>query len=177
LKAWVIASALHTAEASLCRDCALSYGRAKQNSTLLTGWWGVLAPFRNMAAIVRNARNLRAASKLSSPRANEPDVVAMFPHALHPGRSVFRRPGAWVSTIVVLIVGGIVAGSASSSEQVGWVVGSCVKGYTVTTPVACSSPHDGRIIAIKTTAVACPASAESYVEDSDGTTYCIDEDR
>jgi hypothetical protein len=175
LKAWVIASALHTAEASLCRECALSYGRAKQNSTLLTGWWGVLAPFRNIAAIFRNARSLRVASTLGSPRGSAPDVVAMFPRPLHPGRSVFRRPGVWVSSIVVLIVGGIAAGSASSSQP-GWVVGSCVKGFTTASPVSCSEPHDGRIVAITSLAAACPSAAESYVE-GDGSVYCIDEDR
>jgi hypothetical protein len=67
-RAWLFAANLWWTEARLCRDCGRALGRSSQNRTLWTGWWGLLAFFRNLGVVATNAVALVRVSRLSAPR-------------------------------------------------------------------------------------------------------------
>ena len=50
-----------------CKNCAQALGRELQSRTVATGWWGVLAIFRNLGAIAKNTANLNKAGRLGGP--------------------------------------------------------------------------------------------------------------
>lgn len=184
--AYVFRANLHSTDASFCRNCALSYGRAKQNRTLWTGWWGVLSFFRNLAIVYRNTRMLRKAARMTAPtRPREPLLVpANAP--LDPGRPLIKRSGLWATTAAILVaVGAITSNSKPSStggtnspapETIGdWQVGNCVSmvsGGTVVPLKTCAGSHFGKIVQVTSVASACPSTAVYYV--NRGTSvYCI----
>lgn len=106
--AWVIRATRYTQALPMCRDCALTLGRSHQNRTLITGWWGILSLFRNLAVVFTNARALRRASRLAPPRPVA-DVVAPLPGPLDPGRSVFARSGVYVAAVTFAVLGVVAA--------------------------------------------------------------------
>src|SRR6478672_7139761 len=59
--AWLIAGRRYTSAVELCGQCASAMGRAHQNRTLYSGWWGVTAVFTNFGVLARNALQLRRA--------------------------------------------------------------------------------------------------------------------
>lgn len=201
--AWVLGATVHTLEAPLCRSCGQSLGRAKQNRTLWAGWWGVLSFFRNLLVVVRNAWHLQRLWRLPVPSTPSDAVMVPLASPLDPGRAVWLR-GGFVAVALVVSLGLLGAafdsgddatgpstgssiddpapggssrssgGSGVGGSPVGWTVGSCVRGATWVTPVSCSSPNDGEIIAVVSSVDACPYAADAYVEDL-GDVYCIDE--
>jgi curved DNA-binding protein CbpA len=65
--AWLLSGRRYLSSVELCRQCALDMGRAHQNRTLYTGWWGVAALFTNFGAVARNARQFRRAVQYPDP--------------------------------------------------------------------------------------------------------------
>ncbi len=188
--AWLLGATSYSIGADLCRSCGQSIGRAKQNRTLLTGWWGLLALLRNLFVVTRNTVNLLHAARLGPP-AHGGDVTAPLPGPLPPGRATWRRSGFYlVATLVALATIGAALeepsegddrsretrpGSIFTSEpDAEWQTGSCIDGSTWVVPVPCSEPNDGRIVRRVSSASSCPFTAESYVEDGPDV-WCIDE--
>lgn len=184
--AYIIRANLSSTDACFCRNCALSYGRARQNRTLWTGWWGVLSFFRNLAIVYRNARMLRKAARLTAPKAASEPLLVARSTPLDPGRPILKRSGVWATTASVLIVAGAMTANSSPSstdgiytpapETIGeWRAGNCVSmvsGGSVVPLTSCAGSHFGKIVLVTTTASACPSSAVYYV--TRGTSvYCI----
>lgn len=182
---------VRTIDARLCRDCGLAIGREVQSKTILTGWWGLFAIFRNIAAIVSNSNSLYKASLTGQPQ-NDSGFFMPLPV----GKSVFSRPRTWIgigAVALAIAIGvsqsntssqsnstsrfeqGATNQSASTSDAT-FRVGGCVSGFTVVSPVSCSSSHLGKIVAKTSYSFECPTIAESYV-DYLGSTFCIDEDQ
>lgn len=173
--AWLLGGRRYGVQASLCRNCALALGRAQQNKTLYSGWWGIISFFTNFALIYRNARALRYASKWLTTPQRVSGVVAPMRQPASVGRAVARRGGFWFATALVLaVVGGGAAVAANHQAAPTFTVGNCVSGTgSSVQPVSCSDSHDGKIIDEVTTQTDCPASADGYVEDA-GMILCID---
>ena len=112
--AWLIRATRYTQGLSMCGPCALCIGRSHQNRTLMTGWWGILSFFRNLAVVFTNARELRRAGHLPTPRP-VPDVVAPLAAPLDAGRPVFARCGLYVAIAAFVVLGAM--GAASEEED------------------------------------------------------------
>jgi|GEM_PF-5164564 len=102
-------------EALLCRDCGLAACRTAQRRTLRRGWWGMLAPFANLRAIVHNSSERafvrRIEPMVPRPRSGGPDRVRQRGDSAGLARS---RVVGWFAGIgaVALIIGvAIPAGS------------------------------------------------------------------
>ncbi len=161
--------------APLCRDCGMAEFRDLQNRTMLTGWWGVISFFANCLFVLSNSGAALKLRNLEPP--TRTDLIDVpLPRPLAPGKSIFARPGIWVTAVVVagLIVFAASGGATSPTSSAGWSVGSCVEGTTVASPVDCSESHDGKIIATRADSDHCPFTADGYVDDDSGIVYCID---
>lgn len=187
-RAWVLAASVWSTEARVCRDCALALGRSSQNRTLWTGWFGLIAFFRNLAIVATNAKGLWSAGRLAAPRARPGEIFTPFIRPLPPGKSVWARSGVWVVVVAVILLGGLGAGTETerttpasrppftisdapplpttrpTSRGATWRVGSCVSRGTWVSPVPCSQPNGGEIIGRASSPAGCPARATSYVE-------------
>lgn len=187
--AYVFAARAYETNVELCRSCGLAIGRSRQNRTLLTGWWGVISAFRNVAYACTNALELNRASKLGAP-SRDPMVAAPLTSSMVPGKSVFARSGFWVTVAIVVVVAlAIQSSSAQSSSRANgssttrttpvvptWKVGNCVVDHGSTLePVFCSQPHDGKIDSSRSLPSACPTNTEWYAE-SGGLVWCVDAD-
>ncbi|HET9729579.1 MAG TPA: hypothetical protein VFR41_09180 [Acidimicrobiia bacterium] len=49
----------HTIRAMLCCDCGIDMGNEISRKSFATGWWGVVAPFVNVAVLIGNYREVR----------------------------------------------------------------------------------------------------------------------
>ncbi len=163
---------IRTVQARLCRDCAQGIGREMQSRTLVTGWWGLVAFFRNLAAIVGNLNSLFRAFRMAAPSA--PDGWRTFPMPV--GAGLFKRPLTWVGVgLIGLFVGvGVVNSNREPSTYDSPAIGRCISGFSNITVVPCSASHNGRIVTSAYTSEGCPASAESYIT-YQSTVYCIDD--
>lgn len=167
LNGWVLGTTIYTTEIDLCRNCALSYGRSKQNRTLWRGWWGLFAFFRNFLVVWRNGRGLFQARRLDPPQL-DPDVIAPLSGPLDPGKSLFRRSGVWavaIGWITLSVLGGQTSDPSRNAvtgeiEKEGELdassaqVGDChkdnldrttVKTFKSIRVVPCALPHSGEI--------------------------------
>lgn len=177
---------IRTFDARLCRDCGLAIGREVQSRTILSGWWGVFASFRNIAAIASNSNNLYKASLIEPPKTSRDSMFRPLPV----GKSVFARPRTLIglAALALLIAVGIGQSNSTGSTSGGgslstpsasnyetFRIGACVSGITMVTPVPCSSPHSGKIVSRATTASGCPLYTESFLQEV-GFVFCIDDD-
>jgi hypothetical protein len=175
--AWIFSARRYSSTLELCRACALAMGRAHQNRTLDTGWYGIFAFFWNFGVVFRNASGLRAAAAMPSPTQHD-EVVAPLRGPVAPTPPLLRRGGAWFAAalVAVVIVVIVVFGSKSSDAPLhtNFEVGACVQGTGTVTPVDCSASHSGKIVDSADSPNGCPAAATGYVTDG-GTVYCIDD--
>lgn len=184
--AYLLASTIYSFAGRVCRDCGQALGRTHQNRTLMTGWWGIVPSFRNIAYIMANSKNLAALAHLGNPQRSR-DVAGPLAFPLQPGRNLLYRPGVWVAAAIatgLLIVGAAVGRSRESSDatynapssSASWIVGNCVSGTSLLSPVPCTDPHTGAIVAMPFSEAGCPIYAEVYVELRERVA-CIDDDR
>lgn len=160
-------------DAQLCRDCAQAVGREMQSKTLVTGWWGVFAVFRNLYAIASNSNSLINASRIAPPVS--PSGYVTYPLPI--GEPLFRRPRTWVGwAIVAALIGIGVPLGVQESNRPTIGVGACVSGYASVSAVSCDSRHDGKIVSIASSQYQCPASTEEYIPNG-SRVYCVDTDR
>jgi hypothetical protein len=170
----LVSHRVRTLEARLCRSCGQGMGREMQSRTLVSGWWGVIAVFRNAAAIFTNAAALHRIGQLPPP--TSPAGWRTFP--LPVGPTLFRRPRTWIGIGLAAVLAAAVVQSSTKepSRYDSPAVGRCVSGYASVEIVPCSASHSGRIIDEAYSTYACPAESESYVT-YQGRVYCVDDDR
>ena len=165
---------VRTLEARLCRACGQGIGREMQSRTLVSGWWGVIAVFRNVAAIFANAAALHRVGQLPPPAS--PTGWRTFP--LPVGPTLFRRPRTWIGIGLAALLAGLIvqSGTKEPSMYDSPAVGRCVSGYASVNVVPCSASHSGRIIDEVSSTYSCPAESDSYVT-YQGRVFCVDDDR
>ena len=154
-----------------CHDCGLALGRKYESSTLITGWWGIISFFLNFANVLTNATNLSKVGKLPPPQGGDPS------RRLDPGRPVFARAGFFVALaifgfVALVLANGIVNGDKLPSSNVGKCV---VEGSTgKVSTVSCTSPHDGKVVAVADDESGCPVSADVILTQSGKKgVYCV----
>jgi hypothetical protein len=157
-----------------CRDCGLHDGRAAQLKTIITGWWGVISFFFNIAGIVGNARGLGALRALPEPTGGDAT------RRLDPGKPLFLRPAMWAVIAVFIAAVAFIAYprphkpvSAAAQSSVGRCVVYLPDDDTKFT--SCASPHDGKVVAAVTSIYDCPASKNTKVKLPGDEYLCIDE--
>jgi hypothetical protein len=96
----------------------------------------------------------------------------------HIGRWVLASLAALLAVIaIVALVIGATGSAAPPATTINptpvWGVGTCVAGSPQIRPVACSEPHNGKVIARSAVPTTCPDAADSYAEDTTGV-WCID---
>jgi hypothetical protein len=124
-----------------------------QNATLVTGWWGLLSFFMNVAAVGTNWQMLQKLRGLGPPAGGDPA------RRLRRGRSVLLRAGLLVPLALALVAAtAIVAGISAGPSVAGFHAGDCfLVGDDDDIKVAdCAKPHDGQVLAIVSSADACP---------------------
>jgi hypothetical protein len=167
----------------MCRSCGLAVFREMTNKTLMTGWWGVISFFTNIATIVRNvgARNrLLALAPPIVPSSAAAGAPAAEP--LDPNPPLTRRPGIWVAIGLFLVIGVLVARDASDgTSSTADLAGRCVllrSGDELDSFVDCGKRHDGAVVLVTTSDVLCPSSADiSFKNKVTGKVLCVDVDR
>jgi hypothetical protein len=157
-----------------CRDCGLHDGRSAQLKTIITGWWGIISFFFNLAGIAGNARGLSTLRSLPEPRGGDAS------RRLDPGKPLFLRPAMWA--VIAVFIGAVafiayprphkpVSAVAKSS------VGRCVV-YLAdedTKFTSCASQHDGKVVAAVSSIYDCPAKKNTKIELPDDEYLCVDE--
>ena len=91
-----------TIDERMCRECSRRIGRSMQSATLLTGWWGLFAMFRNALAVITNSFSLYRAANMPAPVGG--------PISFEKERSVFARAQTWIG---IGIVGGLIASAGT----------------------------------------------------------------
>ena len=168
-------------QASLCRQCALAFGRAQQNKTLWSGWWGIISFFTNFGVIFRNAGSLRRAGRLHSPSAVA-GVLAPLSTPADPGAPMVKRAGFWFATVlitIVAVVGLSIASNSSSptsSTPTTFSVGDCISGNPggTATPVPCSGKHNGKIVDEVSSKNDCNAATSDGYITTATSVFCVD---
>lgn len=159
-----------------CQTCGTAIFRELTNRTLITGWWGILSFFLNLATIVRNLVAYRAIRRLAWPRPNPGNVLSLLPLPLDPGRPLHKRAGVWVAPFAAVVAGGLIGGAVGDAGQRSARelphVGSCVD-FADEQAVPCSGPHDGYVIAVTDSRLDCPVAADFSAERADGRIVCI----
>jgi hypothetical protein len=112
----------------LCRLCGEAMYNESQRSTLLKGWWGVVAPLATVVAFVGNALKIGKIRALPNPVARYPGAFTALPAPIPVSVHWYKRPASIVASLTALaIIGFIVAGIATApvgnSSSAG--VGTC----------------------------------------------------
>lgn len=107
----------------LCLPCGVNMFRTVQASTLVTGWWALLAAVMNVRFLVGNYVAVRRHRRMvPPPQHRDPLVVTPMDPPVAPVRPVFLRVGpvvatAFVSGLFALFVVGMVVGASAGSED------------------------------------------------------------
>jgi hypothetical protein len=160
---------------TFCRDCGRSLFRTVMNRTLLVGWWGIISVFLNVYTIIVNLVEWNRLRGLAEPMRTSGKVP------LEPGRPLVFRPGAWVtSAVVVVIIGGVAADSARNdintfSAADRRLIGTCVQnvGSTDVRAADCLGAHSGKIVSLRHDKEGCTTEQVSISLD-DGAYACAD---
>lgn len=185
-------------DARLCRLCGLGAYNESQRATLTRGWWGIIAPIATVIAFFSNLSRVGTIKSLPNPQGRSPHALALFPIPMLFTTPWYKRPLAWVSTIIaVTIIGwiflGVIADSASRSTRTTPTVptapapapapsinanangvGTCWEesGGTMLRKVECDDPNVAwRGVANRASPDLCPGS--SYLNWDGGTYLCL----
>ena len=103
--------------ASACRACGLKLFRETQSRTLVRGWWGLFAFFRNLFAIVANLNQRANLKQMAVPQSRASDVLTPLSSPMSGSRKVARRPGPYVATVAAAFVIATIAGGFVAQSQ------------------------------------------------------------
>ncbi len=172
-----------------CQSCGIAIFRQVQNSTLLFGWWGVIAFFANFTYILRNLGAWMLLKGLAPPGPRPGWSYAVRPQPMPPTKPLYRRAGIYVAAVFLIWLGASLAnhhasnagGSSSNpTPQVSapaFAIGDCVSssGNEITGVVSCGGVHFAMVVAITTSVNNCPSSATNdFIDSSSGSTVCLD---
>ena len=170
-------------EGPFCRDCGLAVFRDMTARTLLQGWWGVLAVFANVFALLGNLA-ARARFATLDPPERHPEAAAPNARPLDPGKPLTRRPAILMTAVplaLLVAIGIAIAGAAGGGPTK--YVGRCIE---VTSSdnvrfVACSGAHDGQVVAQMSADLGpelCPAGSDGYIRRAiEDLLLCVDADK
>lgn len=125
-----------TLDAKLCRGCGEAAYNDSQGSTLLKGWWGIIAPFANLIAFFLNLSRVVQVRALSRPVGRYLGANTLLMHPLPPVTPWYKRPASVVASIAALSIVGLVIAAllvpaASSSISSEPTLTTCIKGGNV----------------------------------------------
>jgi len=173
-----------TLDGLLCRRCGEAMYNESQRSTLLKGWWGLIAPIATVIAFLGNLSRIGTVRRLSEPQFRVPGAPVLLPHPMVFSRPWFKRPASLLSTgIALLVIAFIIAAlltptSRSSappaSDAPTIALGSCwfIDGEGVYNEVACD---DSRATMKVTKSVSnFTACGYDYLPDNDGEYKCME---
>lgn len=169
-----------TTEAYFCRRCGEAMYNEAQASTLLKGWWGIVAPVATIVAFVANAGRVFAVRRLEEPSTRSSGAYSLLSQPIRFSRPWFTRPASMLASILALtIIGFVVVGLVSTSGAPTsvvkpTVVGSCWREVSDGTlgKVECS---DDRAAYRVYMSVADPSGCiDGYFAESDGTFSCLE---
>ena len=157
----------------LCKFCAKSMFRMVQNSTMIKGWWGVIAFFANIGYILHNLTVLGEIRSVPTPSPPPKPLNTPLPFPMPPGRPLLARAGVWVSIVAITISGSLAFGRGhlnvlGGSTQNAISVGMCVDGSEkkIGDPVDCSSPHFAKIVKIVSNQNDCPIESDGATKET-----------
>lgn len=176
-----------TLEGRFCRYCGEAAYNEAQGSTLLKGWWGVIAPLATVVAFLGNLSRIGTIRRQGEPvgRAN---TYTPLTTPMHFSKAWFKRPASVIATVVAFaIIGFIIAvavapssgmsssnGGNTSSGLANAPVGSCwtLNSDESYSQLDCSYPSaDVVVTASVTSADQCPVS---FFSEDDGTFSCFE---
>lgn len=139
-----------TFQATVCRECGLSFYNEHQRSTLLKGWWGLIAPIATVVAFIGNLGSVGAIKKLGAPSGRHPNARTLTPVPLMFRTPWFKRPLSLIATavagiIIVAIVSSLVTPSNRQTYQTPSpsVTSIPVPSTLPSAPQASSGPNSG----------------------------------
>jgi hypothetical protein len=166
-----------------CRDCGREAVRLLASRTLITGWWGIISMFLNLASLVEAFTTWRRLRSLLPPMQRDPRVVVRQTSPAPAGRSMWLRPGALAFVVLVGILGvqGTFLVGAATQARYLELVGQCLRygrdGW-IDDVVGCADGHDGQVADVTRRVEDCPSTAEAYftIEDTGGPFFlCVEE--
>jgi hypothetical protein len=180
-----------TLNATLCRSCGEAAYNDSQGSTLLKGWWGLIAPFGNLIAFFLNMSRIGKVRALSKPVGRYPGAHTLLTHPLPQSTPWYKRPASMVASVIALsIVGFIIAAllqpvvstsTSSSSNATEFVdvppVGSCWSveddgGPASYEEVPCNSPR--ATLVISKSVLNSSECGFDFFPENDGSFSCLD---
>lgn len=159
-----------------CRTCGTAVFRAMTNRTLVTGWWGLISFFQNLASVVANLAAYSRIRRLEAPRPNPGWVLSLTDRPLDPGRPLWRRSGVWFAAalLVALVSWGASDQSGPTASRPRLEPGACVAFVgTSARAVPCDEPHDAVVLDIVERAGDCPLDADYAGVRGDGRVVCL----
>jgi hypothetical protein len=158
-----------------CRDCGIYVYRKMTAHTLLAGWWGWASFFITPITLLLNLARRGTVARLAPPiqrLANQ--------RPADPGKPLYQRFAIVGLLVPLLVVGVIVAVSASSSSGDDSLVGRCVQANSAGTNaklVDCGQPHQGVVTQVANTSKDCPSDSLFFLthgDESSGTSVlCV----
>ena len=99
-----------TLDGLLCRRCGEAMYNESQRSTLLKGWWGIIAPIATVVAFLGNLSRIGIVRRLPEPQFRVPGASTLLPHPMLFCKAWFKRPASLLSSgFALLVVAFIVA--------------------------------------------------------------------
>lgn len=111
-----------TFRATLCHLCGVAMYNENQRSTLLKGWWGIIAPIATVIAFILNISRVGSIKRLPLPQGRYPGAVTLSRAPLLFSTPWWKRPASLLATGVALffiasIVSSILVESSSPSTN------------------------------------------------------------
>jgi len=90
--------------AVLCRACSRAMFHENQASTMAKGWWGIIAPFATLVALIGNIYSYRATRSLHEPEVKSPQKYALIPYPIVFVKPAWQRPSAMIGTVIAISI-------------------------------------------------------------------------
>ena len=105
-----------TVDAVFCRECGTFVYNQEQASTLVKGWWGIIAPVANLVAFIGNFARYRAIRNLPEPVGKCWQVPSLVPFPLYGAKPWWKRIAVWVVVVLALLLGLWIAAAAAGAQ-------------------------------------------------------------
>lgn len=105
-----------TFEAVVCSECNRAMFHESQARTLARGWWGIIAPFAAIIALVMNWVARSGSRRLGAPEGKCWEKYSLLPLPLYGAKVWWKRPGALIGLGIALAIA-IYLGVAFANSQ------------------------------------------------------------
>lgn len=136
-----------TANVVVCHPCGTAMFRQAQAHNIAFGWWGIIAFFANISALIGNSTRFREHRSVGAPTA----MPLATP--LNPGRPVWQRWQMIVPVALIAALVAVVVDSTGRSRVPALDVGQCIDVPSTGTfsdvkLVPCAEPHDAEVAGV-----------------------------